>query len=70
VDIGLLYLPLTNEAIQAGYEFYEMWYEAPGAVKVGPTVVTRDGDGWGRGGKAEAEMSAWGDTVHSTRMRA
>ncbi|BEJ14532.1 hypothetical protein CspHIS471_0402990 [Cutaneotrichosporon sp. HIS471] len=33
VDIGLLYLPLTNEAIQAGYEFYEMWYEAPGAVK-------------------------------------
>lgn len=56
MDIGLLYLPLTNEAIQAGYEFYEMWYEAPGAVKVGLTVVR--GDGWWRGGKAEAEMSA------------
>ncbi|KAL1405346.1 Protein csh3 [Vanrija albida] len=33
VDIPLLYLPLTDAAIDNGYHFYEMWYEAPGAVK-------------------------------------
>ncbi|TXT04850.1 hypothetical protein VHUM_03933 [Vanrija humicola] len=33
VDIPLLYLPLTDEAISNAYKFYEMWYEAPGAVK-------------------------------------
>jgi hypothetical protein len=30
-----LYLPVTDEAIENAYKFYELWYEAPGAVKVG-----------------------------------
>ncbi|EKD04447.1 hypothetical protein A1Q2_01223 [Trichosporon asahii var. asahii CBS 8904] len=33
VDIPLLYIPVTREAIDNAYAFYEMWYEAPGAVK-------------------------------------
>lgn len=27
---------MTDEAIKNAYVFYEMWYEAPGAVKVSP----------------------------------
>ncbi|EJT46684.1 hypothetical protein A1Q1_04649 [Trichosporon asahii var. asahii CBS 2479] len=34
VDIPLLYIPVTREAIDNAYAFYEMWYEAPGAVKL------------------------------------
>ncbi|WRT63207.1 uncharacterized protein IL334_000110 [Kwoniella shivajii] len=33
VDIPLLYMPVTDEAIQNAYTFYEIWWEAPGAVK-------------------------------------
>lgn len=33
VDIPLLYQPVTPEAIDNAYKFYEMWWEAPGAVK-------------------------------------
>lgn len=33
VDIPLLYQPVTPEAIDNTYKFYEMWWEAPGAVK-------------------------------------
>ncbi len=34
VDIPLLYMPVTDQALQNAYTFYEIWYEAPGAVKV------------------------------------
>lgn len=34
VDIPLLYVPLTDQAVDDAYVFYRMWYEAPGAVKV------------------------------------
>lgn len=34
IDIPLLYVDLTEEAIQNAYKFYELWYEAPGAIKV------------------------------------
>ena len=33
VDIPLLYMPVTEEALEKAYAFYEIWYEAPGAVK-------------------------------------
>ncbi|RSH83991.1 hypothetical protein EHS25_005236 [Saitozyma podzolica] len=33
VDIPLLYMPVTEQALQNAYDFYEMWWEAPGAVK-------------------------------------
>ncbi|WWD06333.1 hypothetical protein V865_004423 [Kwoniella europaea PYCC6329] len=33
VDIPLLYMPVTDEAIQNAYTFYEIWWESPGAVK-------------------------------------
>ncbi|WWD22693.1 hypothetical protein CI109_107186 [Kwoniella shandongensis] len=33
VDIPLLYMPVTKQALENAYSFYEMWYEAPGAVK-------------------------------------
>ncbi|RSH78060.1 uncharacterized protein EHS24_002515 [Apiotrichum porosum] len=33
VDIPLLYVPLTDKAVEDAYAFYSMWYEAPGAVK-------------------------------------
>ncbi|WVQ82880.1 hypothetical protein IAT38_005016 [Cryptococcus sp. DSM 104549] len=33
VDIPLLYMPVTQEALDNAYKFYEMWWEAPGAVK-------------------------------------
>ncbi|ODN89720.1 hypothetical protein L198_06414 [Cryptococcus wingfieldii CBS 7118] len=33
VDIPLLYMPVTETAIENGYKFYELWWEAPGAVK-------------------------------------
>ena len=35
IDIPLLYVPLTPEAIENGYKFYGLWYDSPGAVKVG-----------------------------------
>lgn len=28
-------MPVTDQAVQNAFTFYEMWYEAPGAVKVG-----------------------------------
>lgn len=34
MDIPLLYFPVTPEAIENGYAFYSMWWEAPAAVKV------------------------------------
>jgi len=34
VDIPLLYRPVTDQALENAYSFYEIWYEAPGAVKV------------------------------------
>ncbi|OCF34877.1 hypothetical protein I316_03424 [Kwoniella heveanensis BCC8398] len=33
VDIPLLYIPVTDQAIENAYTFYGMWWEAPGAVK-------------------------------------
>ncbi|KAK8844753.1 hypothetical protein IAR55_006603 [Kwoniella newhampshirensis] len=33
VDIPLLYVPVTKQALENAYSFYEMWYEAPGAIK-------------------------------------
>ncbi|WWC90189.1 uncharacterized protein L201_005122 [Kwoniella dendrophila CBS 6074] len=33
VDIPLLYMPVTEQALENAYSFYQMWYEAPGAVK-------------------------------------
>ncbi|WVN87590.1 uncharacterized protein L203_102773 [Cryptococcus depauperatus CBS 7841] len=33
VDIPLLYMPVTAEALENAYKFYEMWWEAPAAVK-------------------------------------
>ncbi|GFZ44539.1 hypothetical protein JCM24511_02262 [Saitozyma sp. JCM 24511] len=33
VDIPLLYMPVTDQALENAYNFYEMWWEAPGAVK-------------------------------------
>ena len=35
VDIPLLYRPVTPQAIEDAYTFYGIWFEAPGAVKVG-----------------------------------
>lgn len=34
VDIPLLYQPLTDAALENGYTYYGIWWEAPGAVKV------------------------------------
>ena len=36
VDIPLLYVPVTQDAIENAYSFYGIWWEAPGAVKVCP----------------------------------
>jgi len=33
VDIPLLYIPVTQQALDNAYTFYEIWFEAPGAVK-------------------------------------
>ncbi|KAK4683777.1 hypothetical protein P7C73_g6449, partial [Tremellales sp. Uapishka_1] len=33
VDIPLLYMPVTQQAIDNAYTFYEIWWEAPAAVK-------------------------------------
>ncbi|ORY26496.1 Shr3 amino acid permease chaperone [Naematelia encephala] len=33
VDIPLLYMPVTQQAIDNAYTFYGIWWEAPGAVK-------------------------------------
>lgn len=27
-------MPVTDQALENAYNFYEMWWEAPGAVKV------------------------------------
>ena len=40
MDIPLLYMPVTDEAIENAYTFYGIWYEAPGAVKVGLPLST------------------------------
>jgi hypothetical protein len=34
VDIPLLYTELHDEDLVKAYKYYELWYEAPGAVKV------------------------------------
>lgn len=36
MDIPLLYIPVTDAAIDNAYTFYGLWFESPGAVKVGP----------------------------------
>ncbi|KAL7420424.1 Protein csh3 [Cryptotrichosporon argae] len=33
VDIPLLYMPVTDAALENAYRFYAMWFESPGAVK-------------------------------------
>jgi hypothetical protein len=35
VDIPLLYMPVTDAALENAYTFYTIWFESPGAVKVG-----------------------------------
>jgi hypothetical protein len=31
----LLYMPVTDAALENAYTFYTIWFESPGAVKVG-----------------------------------
>ncbi|EIW72996.1 hypothetical protein TREMEDRAFT_18336, partial [Tremella mesenterica DSM 1558] len=33
VDIPLLYIPVTSQALENAYTFYGIWFESPGAVK-------------------------------------
>lgn len=41
MDIPLLYVPLTDKAVEDAYAFYSMWYEAPGAVKVSQALQSQ-----------------------------
>lgn len=55
MDVPLLYVPVTDEAIENAYTFYGIWWESPGAVKVsesGMGVDNGNGNGpWsGEGG--------------------
>ena len=33
MDIPLLYIPVTDQAVENAYSFYGIWFESPGAVK-------------------------------------
>jgi hypothetical protein len=41
VDIPLLYMPVTKEALENAYTFYTIWFESPGAVKVGHGYLSK-----------------------------